>query len=82
MSDFFAQIDRTPARLGPPEKINEIALLEFEKNSVEFAKNASSFIEMRKISKSDVLNNGLMLKFSPGGAVTVRDRPHKVYKVE
>jgi len=26
--------------------------------------------------------NGLMLKFSPGGAVTVRDRPHKVYEVE
>ena len=23
-----------------------------------------------------------MLKFSPGGAVTVRDRPHKVYEVE
>jgi len=22
-----------------------------------------------------------MLKFSPGGAVTVRDRPHKVYEV-
>ena len=26
--------------------------------------------------------NGLMLKFSFGGAVTVRDRPHKVYEVE
>jgi len=26
--------------------------------------------------------NGLMLKFSPGGAVTVRDRPHKVNEVE
>jgi len=26
--------------------------------------------------------DSLMLKFSPGGAVTVRDRPHKVYEVE
>jgi len=38
--------------------------------------------ERRKYSKSRGRYNGLMLKFSPGGAVTVRDTPHKVYEVE
>ena len=42
------------------ESMNEIALLEFEKNSVEFRKKRVSLTVMRKYSKSDGLNNGVM----------------------
>jgi len=71
-----------------------LSILRFEKksdlcNSNKFRskleKNAISRIFgclRRKYSKSRGRYNGLMLKFSPGGAVTVRDRPHKVYEVE
>ena len=62
--------------------MNEIALLEFEKNLVEFRKKRASVMEMRKISKSDGLNNGVMLRFPPGSSVTVRVRPHNVLGVE
>ena len=72
------------------------SILRFEKKSdsrnsnkvrSKLEKNAISHFlvcEKAKIeySKSRGLNNGLMLKFSLGGAVTVRDRPHKVYEVE
>jgi len=37
---------------------------------------------MRKISKSNGLNNGVMLRFPPGSSVTVRVRPHNVLGVE
>ena len=53
------------------ENLNEIALLEFEKNSVEFRKIHVSVTVMRKISKSHGLNNGVMLRFPPGSSVTV-----------
>ena len=35
-----------------------------------------------KIAKSRGRYNGLMLNPPPGGAVTVRDRPHNIYEVE
>ena len=45
-------------------------------------KKRASVMEMRKISKSDGLNNGVMLRFPPGSSVTVRDRPPNVLGVE
>ena len=65
------------------ENWNEIALLEFEKNSVEFSKKTRVLGRGdAKISKSDGLNNGVMLRFPPGRSVTVRVRPHNVLGVE
>jgi len=45
------------------ENVNEIALLEFERNSVEFWKKRLSVMVMLKYSKSDGHNNGVMLRF-------------------
>ena len=39
-------------------------------------------MEIGKISKSDGLNNGVMLRFTPGRSVTVQDRPYNVLGVE
>ena len=64
------------------ENLNEIALLEFQKNSVDFWKKRVSVMVMRKYSKSDGHNNGVMLRFPPGSSVTVRVRPHNVLGVE
>ena len=64
------------------ENMSEIALLEFEKNSVEFRKKRVPLTVMRKYSKSDGLNNGVMLRFPPGSSVTVRVGPHNVLGVE
>ena len=67
---------QNPSPTRARENVNDIALLEFEKNLVEFRKKRASVMEMRK--KSDGLNNGVMLRFPPGSSVTVRVRPHNV----
>ena len=64
------------------ENLNEIALLEFQKNLVEFRKKRVSVTVMGKYSKFDGLNNGVMLRSPPGSSVTVRVRPHNVLGVE
>ena len=62
---FFWSNRQNPCPTSARENVNEIALLEFEKNLVEFRKKRASVMEMRKISKSDGLNNGVMLRFPP-----------------
>ena len=79
---FFCTNRQNPYPTRASENLNEIALLEFEKNSVEFRKKRVSLIEMWKISKSDGLYNGVMVTAPGGRSVTVRDRPPNVLGVE
>jgi len=63
-----------------PENLTKIAIPQFEQISLKVGKK--SLFHRQKYSKSHSRYNGLMLKFAPGGAVTVRDRPPDVYEVE
>ena len=81
LTDFgiFNLIDSTYSLLSILSCVTQINFVEiWEKN----AKSHFSGFERRKYSKSRCRYDSLMLKFSPGGAVTVRDRPHKVYEVK
>ena len=58
---FFCTNRQNPCPTRAPENMNEIAWLEFEKNSVEFRKKNARL--------SDDLNNGVMLRFPPGSSL-------------
>ena len=75
---FFCTNRQNPCPTRDSENLNQIALVEFEKNSVEFRKKRVSLMEMRKSSKFDSLSNGVMLRIPPGSSRTVRVRPHNV----
>ena len=86
-TDFgnFKPIDSTYGLLSILRFLEKSDSCNSNKFRSNFGKNTKTHFlgcERRKYSKSRGRYNGLMLKFSPGGAVTVRDRPHKVYKVE
>ena len=86
-TDFgiFNLIDSTYSLLSILRFKKKSELRNSNKFRSKLEKNAISRIfgcRRRKYSKSRGRYNGLMLKFSPGGAVTVRDRPHEVCEVE
>ena len=64
------------------ESLIHVTQINFVQSSEKNAQSHFLGCERRKYSKSRGRYNGLMLKFSAGGAVMVRDRPHKVYEVE
>ena len=79
---IFCTSRQNPCPTRASENLNEIALLEFQKNSVEFRQKTRIFHGDAKISKSLGVNNGVMLRFPPGSSVTVRVTPHDVLGVE